>query len=163
MKQERVTVCGITGRGRTKTEARVAAEERVSEMLWSARALLEADFEPRLYTWRGITFLAFRDVQGWRWSVLTDPERPLSTQVFWGSQDAPTLAEAEARILPHLAQLGWRPEDGLTPPEILPEPAHSEFRSWVAGVLAFRELRAELGREPEYHEGWQRQHEILAR
>lgn len=139
-KPVKVTICGVTGTGRTRTEARQRAEEAITARLAEA----EGDYDPRLLAWRGNVVLIYRrPLDGWVYVRLVDADDGLRTgRLMGGCFSNDTLGEIETSVRQHLAQLGWTPEDGTDPPELLTGTDEREdFVLWARWQLAYRAAR----------------------
>lgn len=158
-KPVKVTVCGVTGTGRTKTEARQQAEEAITARL----AEVEGDYDPRLLSWRSNLVLIYRrPLDGWVYVHLTSPEDGLRTgRLMGGCYSSDTLAQIEASVRLHLAEQGWTPEEGPEPPDILTqEDERQEFRLWARWQLAYRAARERgLADEEAREEAWRARRE----
>jgi hypothetical protein len=118
MRKERkvtVKVFGIEGEGKNKMEVKQEAEHRLEQ------ADLGGDYYPRIYEWRGTVMLLYRHpVHGWEYrSVVTPQDGARTGPVNGNSLEGHDFKESERRVLRHLADLGWRREDGETVPEFI--------------------------------------------
>ena len=130
------TYYGVEGSGKTLREAKADAARQIEQAL-------KGSYTPTIIAHRGWAHLIYREPTGWHYRNIVTPEGAREGQV-WGSRAA-TYEEAVAAVQSDLAQLGWQPEDGQTPPEFLKDRKQvSDFRSWTRFQLRYRKVR-ELG------------------
>ena len=113
-KTKSVTYLGMTGYGKTMQAAKNDACRRIE-------AAMDGHYTPHIVRWRGYTGVAWREpVAGvWSYSVV----RPDQADGLFagGSTVLADGSELTCRwaMLRHLADLGWKPEDGKAIPDIL--------------------------------------------
>lgn len=141
-KRKKVVVHGIAGYGATIREAREDALERIGKVL----ERLRGDCVPRIVAWRGFVGIAYMDVHGVNCALIADPEKGVRVGKLWTHmmlQEGAIMEDAERAVRSHVAQLGWRIEDGLRPPEILRDDRDRDaFRDWARWQSVFAETVA---------------------
>lgn len=133
-----ITYFGMHGAGRNVTEARKDAGRKIE-------AALTGTYAPHIVSWRGWAILVYRDAMcGWCTAIVVAGEGmgPCAGDVHGTTGHA----DRQAAILAaqrHIADLGWKEEDGETPPRFLTDrDAISEYqrkvRFWLRCLKARR-------------------------
>jgi hypothetical protein len=128
---------GVSGTGRNVTEAKRDAGEKI-------KRALAGDYTPIVIAWRGNAILVHREPTGWHSSTIVNDDGiragHLRGTIY---PSGTTREEAIASATGHVVQMGWKPEDGTEPPEILHRyrKERSDFREWAAFQLRYREAK----------------------
>jgi hypothetical protein len=127
---------GVSGQGRTATEAKRDAGRRIE-------AALAGSYTPELVCYRGWAILVYREPHsGWCQRVIARPDDGLTAGRVWGGNACSDRAEALRRARVQLAQLGWQETDGIAPPELLQDNRdRAEFVSWATFQMRHRQVR----------------------
>lgn len=111
MSTVRIDYFGMSGEGKTVTDAKRDAGRKIE-------AALAGSYTPEILAWRGYAILIYREPAGWCNRLIADPERGIVEGRIWGTSYG-SREEATAAAQAHLADLGWKEEDGEEPPPFL--------------------------------------------
>lgn len=103
---------GMSGSGATLTAAKKDAGAKIEKAM-------SGTYTPTVLTHRGYAVLVFREPNGWDHRIIAEPTGGIREGRVWGGCNYRTEEEATRAAKSHLAQLGWEPGDGLTPPAFL--------------------------------------------
>lgn len=107
-----ITYFGVEASGRNVTDAKREAGRKIE-------AALEGAYNPKIIAWRGYAALVFRSPEGWSYRLILDPEGIREGTIYGGGCNGQTEKETIIGASRHLADLGWRIEDGESIPSIL--------------------------------------------
>ncbi len=112
MNTVRVTYFGMEGEGPTVTKAKLDAGAKIE-------AALKGYYTPKIVSWRGYAILVYREPSGWHNRIIVSPEDGIRSGPVYGSNTFGDKEDAIKQVQEHLADIGWTPEDGETPPPFL--------------------------------------------
>ncbi len=114
---------GMQGSGENVTKAKRDAGTKIE-------AALSGSYTPEILEWRGTAILLYREPSGWCSRIIADKDGVRSGRV-WGTSYG-TFEECQRAALAHLADCGYRPEDGdEVPPFLTDRAAIGEYRRKV--------------------------------
>jgi hypothetical protein len=144
-KQIAIDHYGVSGRGRTIKEAKADAGRRIQEML-------TGDYSPHVVTYRGFATLVYREpFSGWCTRNIADEDGMRGGTTGGSCHGYADQYEAMKAARMSVAQLSWTEDDGLLPPNFLPEREAREFVAWARFQIEYRRLRAEGVPEVDCH------------
>jgi hypothetical protein len=144
-KRINVNFCGMTGIGRTKTEAKQDAMAQLS-------AVTEGDWTPEIFNHRGVAVLIYRDLSGWNSAIVRDECNFRGGPIHGGGSLSTDRSKIKREALANLAQLTWQAPDGATPPEFLTDRGSiADFRDWARFQLRCQTARARGMAEKDIH------------
>ena len=131
---------GMPGSGRNVTEAKRDAGRKLQEAMTGS-------YNPVLLHWRGYCIFVWRTPNGWESTVTHDPEGEFGVirkegTLYGGTHADCDREEVVRRCWEHLAQLGWKHEDGTNPPPFLKDRRSiADFKTWAEFQIRFKAAR----------------------
>ena len=119
-------------------QKRAAAIEEVFSGTW----------EPTVLPYRDLLLVMYRYTGGYVYQII-HPAEGMKREVVaccYSCDQSRDTVWADACL--HLAQRAWRPEDGDTVPDFLPEKFHADHRSWCRFQLRHAHFKSQ-GHSPE--------------
>ncbi len=151
-KEIRITYFGVDGKGPTVTAAKNDAGRKIETML-------KGDYTPRLIQYRHFTMVLFRDpFRGWVYSsienlaAMTADGSAFTKQLSSSSAIGDDYETAYNSALFHLAQLTWKHEDGICPPDFLNRVLQKEYREYFRWQMGYKFLQAQGMEDPAIRE-----------
>lgn len=136
---------GVEGSGRTVTEAKKDAGQKIRDML-------AGSYMPHVVTYRGWAMLVYREpFSGWCTRTIADDEGIRSGTDGGSCHGYNDQFDAMKAARMHVAQMAWTEADGLTAPAFLPDQEAREFVSWAKFQIACLRFRAEGMPEIDIH------------
>lgn len=130
----RVKYYGMDGEGTTVTEAKKDAGRKITEAL-------DGDYIPEILEWRGYAILVYREPEGWCSRTIADPEDGIKAGCVYGNPSS-TREETIQSARRHLAQMGWKPEDGFDLPTFVTNRNDiADHYNWCKAQLRWRKAR----------------------
>jgi hypothetical protein len=130
---------GMDGEGANRTEAKLDAIAKITRAN-------EGNYNPAIIQWRGYICLVWRTPDSIRTGIIAEPEgvrADVCGHSIHGNPQDPYKAfiDIVRRSKAHVAQLGWKPEDQLTVPEILEGDREmiKEHERWARFQLRYRD------------------------
>lgn len=125
----RLDYYGVEGTGRTVTEAKKDAGERI-------RQALAGPYTPTVLSYRGTAMLVYREPGGWCYRIIAEPDGIRDGKV-WGSPNDPTEADALRAAGRHLADITMQEAD-TDPPAFV---HRDDVREWRRSLDVLRRYR----------------------
>jgi len=119
---------GMSGEGRTVTEAKRDAGSKIE-------SALKGHYTPTIISWRGWSMLIYREPSGWHYRGIVSPEHGVTEGKVWGNGAYDAEEDALRAARHHMAQNGmdWTtdtPED--CPAFLTKREERSEWISYLA-------------------------------
>ena len=139
MKLKHYTRYGFTIAAETLAKAKAIVDDQIT-------ATMTADYTPEIIECRGWAILVYRTQYGYCSRMIREPNQQISVSgavSCWS--DTETRKQVIRECRQHIAQLAWKPNDGIDSPLELDESQKRDFATWASWQLRFNHAKAVLG------------------
>lgn len=126
---------GVKGEGRTITDAKKNAGEKIRDML-------AGRYDPTILTYRGQSVVVFRTPAGWDSRTIHHTGDGYGQEKVLANGHYKDEKEAIRKAKSHLAQQTWKHEDGKKVPEFIKEVGEiDDYLRWIEFQMRYKAAR----------------------